>query len=82
MELFEALQVKPLEVYVGERGLEHAIKYFKRKLAHEGVLRELKNRRAYMKPSVRKRKKAADSLHRRRKRSRPSVHPLLSNALF
>jgi len=48
----EAIQCKPLEVVVSDRGIERAIKMLKRKLASEGVLRELKMRRHYMKPSV------------------------------
>ena len=54
----EAIQCKPLEVVVSDRGIERAIKMLKRKLASEGVLRELKMRRHYMKPSVKRRKKA------------------------
>ena len=38
----EAIQCKPLEVVVSDRGIERAIKMLKRKLASEGVLRELK----------------------------------------
>src|SRR3974390_2607863 len=53
----DAIQCKPLEVIVSDRGIERAIKMLKRKLASEGVLRELKMRRHYMKPSVKRRKK-------------------------
>ena len=66
----EAVQCKPLEVIVGDRGVERAIKTLKRKLAAEGVLRELKVRRHYLKPSVKRRKKQAEAARRRRKRSR------------
>jgi small subunit ribosomal protein S21 len=66
----EAVQGKPIEVPVGERGLERAIKHLKRKMANEGILRELKRRRHYMKPSVRRRKKEAEAARRRRKRLR------------
>src|SRR5690606_16989790 len=38
----EAIQCKPLEVVVGDRGIERAIKHLKRKMASEGILRELK----------------------------------------
>ena len=47
-----------------------AIKMLKRKLASEGVLRELKMRRHYMKPSVKRRKKQAEAARRRRKRAK------------
>jgi small subunit ribosomal protein S21 len=66
----EAVTCKPVEVHVGERGLERAVKHLKRKMATEGILRELKRRRHYMKPSVKKRKKAAEAARRRRKRVR------------
>jgi len=69
----ESVQVKPVEVIVGERGLERAIKHLKRKMANEGILRELKRRRHYMKPSIRRRKKEAEAARRRRKRVRQLV---------
>lgn len=69
----EAVQCKPLEVVVGDRGIERAIKHLKRKMASEGILRELKRRRHYMKPSVKKRKKQSEAARRRRKRQRTDV---------
>ncbi len=66
----EAIQCKPLEVAVGEKGIERAIKHLKRKMAAEGILRELKRRRHYMKPSVKRRKKMSEAARRRRKRLR------------
>ena len=66
----EAVQCKPVEVVVGDRGLDRAIKHLKRKMANEGILRELKRRRHYMKPSVKRRKKEAEAARRRRKRLR------------
>ena len=61
---------KPVEVIVGEKGVERAIKHLKRKMAAEGILRELKRRRHYMKPSVRRRKKESEAARRRRKREK------------
>ena len=66
----EAVLGKPVEVVVSDKSLERAIKHLKRKMASEGILRELKRRRHYMKPSVRRRKKAAEAARRRRKRLR------------
>jgi small subunit ribosomal protein S21 len=66
----DAIQVRPLEVSVGDKGIERAIKHLKRKLSAEGIVRELKKRRHYEKPSVRRRKKAAEAARRRRKRAR------------
>lgn len=70
VEAPEAVESRPLEIAVGERGLDRAIKHLKRKMATEGILRELKRRRHYMKPSVKKRKKSAEAARRRRKRVR------------
>ena len=68
--MVETVQCKPIEVHVGERGVERAVKHLKRKMDTEGILRELKRRRHYMKPSIKKRKKAAEAARRRRKRVR------------
>ena len=69
----DAVQCKPVEVIVGEKGVERAIKHLKRKMAAEGILRELKRRRHYMKPSVKRRKKASEAARRRRKRAKTDV---------
>ncbi len=66
----EPVESRPLEIIVGDRGVDRAIKHLKRKMASEGILRELKRRRHYMKPSVKKRKKSAEAARRRRKRVR------------
>ncbi|MEO0321928.1 MAG: 30S ribosomal protein S21 [Myxococcota bacterium] len=70
MAIGEAVTCKPVEVQVGDKGVERAVKHLKRKMASEGILRELKRRRHYMKPSVRRRKKEAEAARRRRKRVR------------
>lgn len=64
----DAVQCRPLEVQVGDKGIERAIKHLKRKMAAEGILRELKRRRHYMKPSIKRRKKMSEAARRRRKR--------------
>jgi len=66
----EAVQCRPLEVGVGDKGIERAIKHLKRKMAAEGILRELKRRRHYMKPSIKRRKKMSEAARRRRKREK------------
>lgn len=71
----ESIQCKPLEVSVGEKGIERAIKHLKRKMAAEGILRELKRRRHYMKPSVKRRKKMSEAARRRRKRLKTDERP-------
>ena len=49
----------------GDR-LESAIKAFKRKVLRSGVLKDLRKKRYYVKPSTAKRLKAAAALRRRR----------------
>ena len=71
----ESVQCRPLEVQVGDKGIERAIKHLKRKMAAEGILRELKRRRHYMKPSIKKRKKMSEAARRRRKRLRVDEQP-------
>jgi len=77
----ESVTCKPLEVQVGDKGIERAIKHLKRKMAAEGILRELKRRRHYMKPSVKRRKKMSEAARRRRKRLRADQEQRTGNAL-
>src|SRR5450432_2906593 len=71
----ESVQCRPLEVQVGDKGIERAIKHLKRKMAAEGILRELKRRRHYMKPSIKRRKKMSEAARRRRKRLKTDEIP-------
>jgi small subunit ribosomal protein S21 len=57
----------PLEVRVGERGLESALRLFKKLVLKDGILRHLKHRSHYEKPGDRRRRKARESLRRVRK---------------
>ncbi len=41
-----------------DESFESALRRFKRKIEQEGILRELRDRKHYQKPSERKRKKA------------------------
>ena len=54
----KTIEGRPLEVVVDERGVERAIRQLKRKIASEGVTKELKRRKHYEKPSVKRKKKA------------------------
>ncbi len=58
---------RPLEVRVGERGLEGALRLFKKLVLKDGILRELKRRGHYEKPGDRRRRKGRESLRRLRK---------------
>lgn len=60
----------PLEVNVEEHGIERAIRQLKRKVAAEGIVRELKRLKHYEKPSERKRRKSREAERRRRRKDR------------
>jgi small subunit ribosomal protein S21 len=47
-----------MQVLVRDNDVDFALKQLKRKLRREGLFRELKRRRAYEKPSERRRRKA------------------------
>lgn len=68
--LGEAVVCRPLEVVVRDERVEQAIRQLKNRMAREGVLRELKNRRHYFKPSELKRIKSREAARRRRKQQR------------
>jgi len=59
---------RPLEVTVGDRGVEGAIRLFKRLVLRDGILRDLKRRSHYEKPGDRRRRKEREAARRLRKR--------------
>ena len=59
-----------LRVRVFNNNIEKAIKDLKRKLSKEGFFTELKERKFYDKPSVRKKKKALKAAKRRNKKGK------------
>ena len=58
-----------IEIKKGE-GLEKALRKFKTKLRHEGVLDEVKKREFYEKPSQRRRKREEAARRREHRRRR------------
>lgn len=59
------------EIILGENdGVEWAIKVFRRKVQRSGVLKDLRQKRFYMKPSEAKRKKEAAARRRRLRQRR------------
>jgi small subunit ribosomal protein S21 len=56
-----------LQVIVHENNLEQALRVLKKKLQREGVFREMKMRRSYEKPSIRKTREKAEAVRRFRK---------------
>ena len=67
---FEPVQGRPLEVKVDDRGVERAIRKLRRLMASEGVLREIKRRRHYEKPSIKGKRKLREAERRRKRRER------------
>ena len=59
-----------MEVKVFDNQLEKALKDLKRKLAKEGIMKELKRRRFYEKPSLKKKTKQKEARKRRQKNQR------------
>ncbi len=55
------------EVRVLDDQLERALKILKRKLAQDGTFKEIKKRRFYEKPSVKKKRKRQEAQKRRAK---------------
>ena len=56
-----------MQVLVRDNDVNQALRALKRKLQREGVLREMKRRRAYEKPSERRVRERAESVRRQRK---------------
>jgi small subunit ribosomal protein S21 len=65
---------RPLEIKVQNDQIESAIKSLKRQLIKDGILKELKNRRSYEKPSVKKKRKQREARRRRQKAARKFSH--------
>jgi len=59
-----------LEVKVNANNIDRALKLLKREVEKEGLFRDLKNKRFYEKPSVKKRRKQREARKRRIKASR------------
>ncbi len=63
-----------MEVKVQGKNLEKAIKDLKTRLTKEGLFKELKNRRSYEKPSVKKKRKRIEAIKKRIRASRYKRH--------
>jgi small subunit ribosomal protein S21 len=60
----------PLQVLVRDNNIDQALRVLKKKMQREGVFREMKQRRAYEKPSERKTRERSDAIRRARKLAR------------
>lgn len=59
-----------MEVQVRDNNVEQALRVLKKKLQREGVFREIKVRRHYEKPSVKKAREKSEAIRRARKLQR------------
>lgn len=59
-----------MEISVNDRNIEKALRLLKRKMQTDGLFRELKNRRFYEKPSLKKKRKRRESQKRKLKSMR------------
>ena len=59
-----------MEIHVVDNNVEKAIRVLKRKLQQEGMFREMKQRKYYEKPSVKKKHKEKEAQRRLRKKMR------------
>ncbi|OGW41176.1 MAG: 30S ribosomal protein S21 [Nitrospirae bacterium GWD2_57_9] len=56
-----------MEIKVDDRNIEKALRVLKRKTQTDGLFRELKNRRFYEKPSLRRKRKQREAQKRKLK---------------
>ena len=56
-----------IEIIVKDNDVEQALKVLKRKIARDGLLKQLKTKRNYEKPSEKRKRKERESLRRIRK---------------
>ena len=71
--MYENEREENLEVKVFDNDVEKALKILKNKLSKSGLFKELKLRRAYEKPSVKKKRKTIEARRRLAKTLRRKV---------
>lgn len=59
-----------MQVIVRDNNVDQALRVLKKKLQREGVFREMKRRRAYEKPSVKRAREKGEAVRRARKQAR------------
>ena len=62
-----------MQVIVRENNIDQALKALKRKMQKEGVFREMRERRAYEKPSEKRNREKAQAVRRARKLARKAA---------
>ncbi len=73
MKFRDGHEHRPIEVAVENDNVDRALRALKRKMANEGVYKELKKRKFYLKPSEQKKRKMREAERRRRKAIRSRV---------
>jgi small subunit ribosomal protein S21 len=56
-----------VEVFVRDNNVEQALRALKKKLQRDGLFREMKMRKHFEKPSLRRKREKAESVRRQRK---------------
>ncbi len=59
-----------MQVLVRDNNIDQALRVLKKKMQREGIFRELRERRAYEKPSERRGREKAEAIRRSRKAAR------------
>ena len=59
-----------MQVHVRDNNVDQALRALKKKLQNEGILREMKARKHYEKPSEKRVREQAEAVRRARKRAR------------
>jgi len=62
-----------LQVLVRDNNVDQALRFLKKKMQREGVIREMKQRRFYEKPSERTNREKAEAIRRARKVARKKL---------
>lgn len=71
MRFFSAKPVRiQMQVLVRDNNVDQALRVLKKKMQREGIIRELKARRAYEKPSEKRVREKAEAIRRSRKAAR------------
>ena len=62
-----------MQVLVRDNNVDQALRVLKKKMQREGILRELRLRKAYEKPSERKAREKGEAIRRARKQARKTA---------
>ncbi len=76
MKLRDGHDHRPIEVAVENDNVDRALRALKRKMANEGVYKELKKRKFYLKPSEQRKRKRREAERRRRKAMRSRIRKM------